>query len=527
MTSRPRGMVDHVRGKNAQEVKSQKSNDFLNSLKMDTKAAKNGTSANMTAPRNHRTNIKQEFARGADDNGQGLPFYGTNASSIDESDTSGQTRHDHQPIEVDENVEEEGGESAEVNPDEDGSGEDSPDDEHAQRQPRNTTRQVDWLPHVDGDTYPGTTTDPTVPSDTNRNRQDVEAVPVDPAYRAMQIRSRGAGTRVGFLHNEQAHRDRQQQPLQHHGTFAQSHGQRPIPTDVNDLVGDLNEGFSFGPATMRPVQSSHHTAQQTPASKNAPHAQAANPANPSNAAQQGSVRDENQAPAMDRQQRPAQDVPRPITPQIPSKSANPQPKARRKSGQPPPVAPSTHIQPPQAIGSNRGAGKLRPVQMPREEPATEPARDPEPAMEPDTDYSLSTLYSMEFDDIHQQSFDFDPNAGEFKFPDNVATNDLSQKLNVIGKMSPDIQGSFFASLDIETWEEAGDWFLQRFSGLTKQLKDNRRQKRKQVQILEEEIRNRHDAVSKKQKTTIDALSEMKESGGKVLQGTPKKARKSK
>lgn len=136
---------------------------------------------------------------------------------------------------------------------------------------------------------------------------------------------------------------------------------------------------------------------------------------------------------------------------------------------------------------------------------------------------------MSYKELKAQPLDVDPDSAPFDaFPDGTSdADDLQKKLAAVATLSIVDQTEFFTSLDVDAWEEAGEWFLQKFADLTKQLKDNRREKRKAVEALEDEISERHTAVSKKCKLTDNALSEMKESGGKVLQGTPKKTRKSK
>ncbi|CAK4032009.1 Hypothetical predicted protein [Lecanosticta acicola] len=143
------------------------------------------------------------------------------------------------------------------------------------------------------------------------------------------------------------------------------------------------------------------------------------------------------------------------------------------------------------------------------------------------DYEPPQLFDMGYQDLRAQSFDVDPNAAEIAFCDEYKDAPLPEKLKMLMTLSHEDKSRFFQSLGIDEWEEAGDWFLQRFAETTNKFRAGRQEKRKAVQELEEEISERHNSVSKKRKMTEDALGEMKESGGKVLQGTPKKSRKQK
>ena len=152
------------------------------------------------------------------------------------------------------------------------------------------------------------------------------------------------------------------------------------------------------------------------------------------------------------------------------------------------------------------------------------AEDEEPI---ELDYDTSELYRMNYNDLKGQSFDTDPNARAFE-ADNLQPNDaMSRKLEAVAKLSSSEQGQFVSSLSVNEWEEAGDWFLDQFGGVLKQLKTLRRKKREVAQGFENEVETRHAAVVKKRKHTDDALDAMRKSGGMVLKGTPKKTKKSK
>lgn len=155
--------------------------------------------------------------------------------------------------------------------------------------------------------------------------------------------------------------------------------------------------------------------------------------------------------------------------------------------------------------------------------------DDEPPLEdePEFDYDPGELLKMSYAQLKSQPFDLDPRAKKPDLSHDDPTPSLHEKLATAMEFDPEGQETFFKSLDIDEWEEAGEWFLERFSDILGAIKASRRQKRKLALEFEGKIDQRHESVTKKQKLTQAALNEMKESGGKVLQGTPRKSRKSK
>ena len=144
--------------------------------------------------------------------------------------------------------------------------------------------------------------------------------------------------------------------------------------------------------------------------------------------------------------------------------------------------------------------------------------------EQELDYEPQELRSMEYQTLKGTTFDSEPNSSRFTLPNALPTDDLTQKLFAASELNRRDQAKFFASLTIDDWEQAGDWFLDRFGDLMKRLKEARREKREAAVRFEDEVEHRHDVVSKKRKLTEDALGEMKTSGALVLQGTPRKGR---
>lgn len=154
-------------------------------------------------------------------------------------------------------------------------------------------------------------------------------------------------------------------------------------------------------------------------------------------------------------------------------------------------------------------------------PVTQPEQLQEPLMA--LDYPELQLFQMAYQDIKTADFDHDPNQS-FAVPAVQSGESLENKLCGVATLQSRDQASFFATLPIDEWEEAGDWFLERFADAIKELKRARQEKRQFAREFEMEVERRHKTVTKKRKQTEEALTEMRGSGAKVLQSTPKKMR---
>lgn len=113
------------------------------------------------------------------------------------------------------------------------------------------------------------------------------------------------------------------------------------------------------------------------------------------------------------------------------------------------------------------------------------------------DYDPPELFNKDYQSLKAELFDQHPNAQPFVIPGMPDTATLADKMISISGAEPRIQTDFFASLNIDEWEEAGDWFLDRFGDTIKALKNVRREKRQAARALEDEIEQRETHVSKK------------------------------
>ncbi|KAK4993540.1 hypothetical protein LTR66_005992 [Elasticomyces elasticus] len=140
------------------------------------------------------------------------------------------------------------------------------------------------------------------------------------------------------------------------------------------------------------------------------------------------------------------------------------------------------------------------------------------------DHEPSELYKMDYADLRHAPFDVDPNAGPPLIGDHEFA-DLPEKLHHVAMMVPDFQTRFFALLNVDEWENAGDWFLDQFSDIVQRMKMARKEKRQLAKGFEDEIERRHSEISRKLKAADEALEAMRTSGQTVLQGTPKKKKR--
>ncbi|KAK6006094.1 hypothetical protein QM012_006504 [Aureobasidium pullulans] len=141
------------------------------------------------------------------------------------------------------------------------------------------------------------------------------------------------------------------------------------------------------------------------------------------------------------------------------------------------------------------------------------------------DYNLEDLYAKDFVELQDEPFDGPPHGDLHDTPSDFSKS-LSERLAAVAKLDVHRQKELFASLKLEQWEEAGDWFQERFSEVFGKLKAARKTRREIASQFEQRIAHRQQALTKKRKITDDALSDMKKSGSLVLESTPRKKQKS-
>lgn len=140
------------------------------------------------------------------------------------------------------------------------------------------------------------------------------------------------------------------------------------------------------------------------------------------------------------------------------------------------------------------------------------------------DYEPDVLYGKDLTALRDEPFDVDPRVASRTDAVPPGTT-LSDQVSAVFKLEAEQQREFFASLSLDQWEDAGDWFREQFSVMLVRMKQARREKRDLVHRFEDEIERRFDSVVKKRKLTENALAGMRSSGQQVLQNTPQKKQK--
>ena len=192
---------------------------------------------------------------------------------------------------------------------------------------------------------------------------------------------------------------------------------------------------------------------------------------------------------------------RPVTPQPPARAAE------QITPQPTPYRPTTHVK----QRSLHTQGRYTPVHHPA------PEYD-----QLELDFDPANLYTKNFGDLKRMAFDDDPRAAAPILGEVDQAKSLTDRLALVSGFPPDQQATFFSSLGLDDWEEAGDWFIDQFSQILRRLKDARREKRNLALAFEDEIEQRHEAVSRRRIIVDHALRGMKTSGAAVLRQTPNK-----
>lgn len=138
------------------------------------------------------------------------------------------------------------------------------------------------------------------------------------------------------------------------------------------------------------------------------------------------------------------------------------------------------------------------------------------------DYDHKTLFGMSYEQLRNESFDTDPRARPSVLSKEDLQKPLVERLELV-QQNPDAvqQSEFFQSLPTTEWEDAGDWFLDRFQDIIRRTKEARQKKRKLAQEFEAEVEKRHEHVSKRQHQVQQAMEKMKSQGEGLVPRSPR------
>ena len=137
--------------------------------------------------------------------------------------------------------------------------------------------------------------------------------------------------------------------------------------------------------------------------------------------------------------------------------------------------------------------------------------------EPVLDYDDTKLFDISYEQLKAEQFDYIPRLKSPFLSEDLRQQPLERRLEHVQKnIDPIHQPQFFQELTTKEWEEAGDWFLDRFSDLVNRTRQARQTKRKLAQDFENRVDQRHQHVQKKRHIIDEALHGMKTKGANLI-----------
>jgi hypothetical protein len=446
-------------------------------------------------------------------------FYDTDADSVGEASTVASINGHAMKTEPEYQIEDF---ASEIGDEEESEGEESGSEEATTDRLRQLDRQLRNIVHrptvgirstyIKGDSYPSTTSGNLSVSDIG-NRGDTAVMSAQTGVKPFQSRQGYQRQEVVTATSNSTLRGQHPPSAAQPGQNRNDNGlfTRQTPLEPNNVQQQINSSFSFG---MAPKQQN----AATPASRNA----------------------QQTAPVNVPVSKPSTNTAQPSSNTVTGKRSNcavsrQQQHVIEPSGSAPVPAKSSSIRNRQPIQGSREdqITSLKPApsaeHLLNETPATNPGKDVVSGnqyREPDTqlDHDITRLREMDYYTLRNEPFDIDSNAASTSTNSSGHDDPITTKLESAKRADANAQAQVFSSLSIEEWEQAGDWFLDQFSNAVGQLKILRQQRRKAGQEFEDEIESRFKAIGRKRKHIDIAMSEMRESGGKVLQGTPKRSK---
>ncbi|KAH6632747.1 extracellular mutant protein 11-domain-containing protein [Chaetomium tenue] len=135
------------------------------------------------------------------------------------------------------------------------------------------------------------------------------------------------------------------------------------------------------------------------------------------------------------------------------------------------------------------------------------------------DYNDAELHAMSYSDLRGQAFDFDPQTAALQQTSAPpAGGSIEERLEHYKRKGSMDQHEFLARINVDEWDEAGDWFLARFGDIMLRLKQARRNKRRLVQEFEDEVATREEAVRGKIEGIGRTLEDLRQEGQTMMEG---------
>ena len=138
---------------------------------------------------------------------------------------------------------------------------------------------------------------------------------------------------------------------------------------------------------------------------------------------------------------------------------------------------------------------------------------------PFPDYTREQLKSMKYTDLKAEDWDTIPNAKPFELAPQLQGRSIGEQVEHYAHQKEEQQLiDFYEHLSTSEWEQAGDWLIDKFADLLKQMKQKKQEKRELTEKFEAEIEAREKAVRGKSDLLDKMFDEMKASGEGVLRG---------
>lgn len=136
----------------------------------------------------------------------------------------------------------------------------------------------------------------------------------------------------------------------------------------------------------------------------------------------------------------------------------------------------------------------------------------------DIDYDDTALQEMNFEDLQNEPFDYDPTKEVPQSPAKPSGDNLSDRLKFYGEKDEGSQAQLFTQMSLRDWEDSGDWFLEQFGDVVRKMKETRQAKRQIVEQFESEVSKREEAVRNKKESIDRKLSKLKNDSFAMMKG---------
>ncbi|KAI2606869.1 extracellular mutant protein 11-domain-containing protein [Hypoxylon fragiforme] len=134
------------------------------------------------------------------------------------------------------------------------------------------------------------------------------------------------------------------------------------------------------------------------------------------------------------------------------------------------------------------------------------------------DYDDGALAAMDYAELKNEAFDFDPARAEAQTAIGQPRGTLPEKLSQFLDKDRATQMDFFTKMSVRDWETSGDWFLERFGEVMQRFREARQKKRSLIEGFESEIADRGEAVRGKMQGIDRTLGELRSEGEGMMLG---------